>query len=337
MTHAPHPPRGRLAPSPSGYIHLGNAYAFLLAWLAVRSAGGSLVLRLEDIDPARCRPEYAAGLIKDLEWLGLDWDEGPGADGPVGPYTQSLRLERYAAALEDLRRRGLTYPCFCTRGELRLLASAPHVGDEGVPYPGTCRGMGATKQQARMASGRQASNRLDVAASLETLGGGAASLRFTDLLRGPIVASPADCGGDFALRRSDGVFAYQLATAYDDAAMRITQVARGQDLLPSTPRQVLLLRLFGANPPNYLHFPLVLDHQGERLAKRHRPLEILRLRRNGVSARAVTGLLGRLAGLLPEAAPCAPDDLLPLFKIRNLADIRPVIPENIVELLRAIS
>ena len=140
MTLSPLPAvRGRLAPSPTGRLHLGNAYAFLTAWLRVYSQGGTLILRMEDIDPERSRPSFAEAILEDLAWLGLSWDEGPDKGGPHAPYVQSERLEHYAALLEDFTRRELVYPCYCTRKDLRLLASAPHIGDEGVPYPGTCR------------------------------------------------------------------------------------------------------------------------------------------------------------------------------------------------------
>ena len=396
------PPRGRLAPSPTGRIHLGNAFAFLIAWMHARASGGSLVLRMEDIDPARSKPEFVEGILEDLAWLGIDWDEGPDRGGPFAPYTQSLRLGRYAEVLGDLRERGLVYPCFCTRKDLRTLASAPHIGDEGVPYPGTCRGLSPTERKTRLAAGARASWRLDVAAALGSLeqsnfekllcsGGRANGLRpalvrdmvsfrhqcgcrttsaalflagsfgspsaiwfhkhfqnenasegagrdltFIDVLRGRLPADPSTCGGDFALMRSDGVFAYQLAVSVDDADMGITQVVRGEDLLPSTPRQTLLLRLLGADIPEFLHVPLICDHFGERLAKRHRALEVRELREAGIASRAVVGYVGFLAGCLPEPMPREAKELVPLFRAETLAGRAPRLPENIAEVLKTL-
>ncbi|WP_300718960.1 tRNA glutamyl-Q(34) synthetase GluQRS [uncultured Desulfovibrio sp.] len=315
-------PRGRLAPSPTGYMHLGNAWAFLWAWLAVRSRGGTLVLRMEDIDPQRSRPGYALALVEDLRWLGLDWDEGPAADGtvpddgcdlreqgPCGPYFQSARTALYAAALDALRDAGLVYPCYCTRKELRQLAGAPHVDDAGAPYPGTCRHLSAEERARHEAAGRRACLRLRCPEG---------EFPFTDGLLGRQSFTLEQCGGDFALRRSDGVVAYQLAVALDDALMGITQVVRGRDILPSTPRQLALLRLWGFTPPAYAHIPLLLDGQGERLAKRHQSLGVRELRRQGVGAAEIVGVLATLAGLRPDTRPVRPAELLADFCLERL-------------------
>jgi len=313
--------RGRLAPSPTGRLHLGNAYAFLAAWLQTRSQGGTLILRLEDIDPERSKEHFAEGIYEDLAWLGLTWDEGP--------YVQSRRLDRYAALLEDLQRRGLVYPCYCTRKELRSMASAPHIGDEGAPYPGTCRGLSAKAQQEHVDNGRKAAGRLDIAAALAELqengtGADANQLAFDDAVLGAqpgaqlVPQDLAVAGGDFALRRSDGVVAYQLAVTADDAAMNVTSVVRGDDLLLSTPRQILLLRLMGAAPPVYAHLPLLYDASGERLAKRHQGLEIASLRQSGLPAEAIIGYLGHLAGWQERAHPATARDLLAGFSLAAL-------------------
>lgn len=305
--------RGRLAPSPTGRMHLGNAWAFLLAWLAARAAGGGVVLRLEDIDPERSRPEYAVEILRDLRWLGLDWDEGPDRPGGCGPYEQSGRLASYATAMGELELAGHIYPCFCTRKELRSLASAPHGphADDGSPvYPGTCRDFGPEQRDALLRQGRCPALRLRCDDS---------AVSFDDLLAGPQSLSLADCGGDFALRRSDGVFAYQLAVVLDDMAMGITQVVRGDDILTSTPRQIFLYRLLGAPVPQYAHLPLVLDHEGERLAKRHNSLTLAALREAGVIAQAVVGYLAWRAGLLDALRPCTPQSLLAAFDFGRIA------------------
>ncbi len=345
----PSPVRGRLAPSPTGRLHLGNAFAFLMAWLSARARGGSLVLRMEDIDPDRSRPEFAQGIVQDLSWLGLDWDRGP--------ETQSERLPLYESVLDDLRKRGLVYPCFCTRKELRTLASAPHIGDEGAPYPGTCRDLGPEQREALLKKGKRPSMRLNTARATEAAGisrasgrsgnagraggeGGARAggpcadgfggeyapgghtpaggIAFTDAVLGAQRFSLADCGGDFALRRSDGVFAYQLAVAVDDALMGITEVVRGRDLLLSTPRQILLFALMGRPTPVYAHVPLIHDPEGLRLAKRHKGLELAALRAAGTPPEAVIGYLAFLAGLLPEPQKARAAELVPGFRLERL-------------------
>lgn len=301
--------RGRLAPSPTGYLHLGNAWAFLLAWLSARATGGTIVLRMEDIDPERSQPEYHTAILEDLSWLGLDWDYGPNADPKLGPYSQSERGDIYAAILELLDKAGLTYPCFCSRKELRMLATAPHIGDTGAPYPGTCRNLTQEQCEERLACGRHACVRLRCSQE---------PITFIDAIQGAQHFLLSQCGGDFALRRSDGVVAYQLAVTADDALMGITQVVRGRDILPSTPRQIALLQILGYTPPQYAHLPLLLDAQGDRMAKRHKSIALRALRRMGAEPQRVIGLLGHKAGILAQRQPALPQDLLPAFDVANL-------------------
>ena len=227
---------GRFAPSPSGRIHLGNILCCLLAWLSARQKGGRVILRIEDLDIARCPRRYGEQMCRDIQWLGLDWDEGPVIGGPSGPYEQSRRTALYQAALRRLEAQGLVYPCFCTRAELHA-ASAPHREDGQVVYPGTCRGLTAEQAAERARrTGRAPALRLWVPEE---------EITFTDGHMGEYREwLPADCG-DFLLRRSDGIFAYQLAVVVDDAAMGVTEVVRGADLLASTPRQLLLYRCAG--------------------------------------------------------------------------------------------
>ena len=214
--------RGRFAPSPSGRMHLGNAWSALLAWLSVRSRGGVMVLRLEDLDPDRCKRPLCDGVEEDLRWLGLDWDEGGSAGGPE--FYQSQRSEIYRAALEQLEQQGLLYPCFCTRGQLHA-PNAPHRSDGEVIYPGTCRDLSAEERAVR-AQTRHPAVRIRVPD--EEIG-------FVDRLQGVYGENLARDCGDFILRRSDGVYAYQLAVVVDDALMGVTEVTRGSDLLTSTP------------------------------------------------------------------------------------------------------
>ncbi|MFG0316069.1 MAG: tRNA glutamyl-Q(34) synthetase GluQRS [Planctomycetota bacterium JB042] len=274
------PFRTRLAPSPTGFLHLGNARTFLVNWWMARAAGGTVVLRIEDLDRARVKEGFVERQIEDLRWLGLDWDEGP--------ILQSSRLERYAAAFERLRRLGLAYPCVCSRREIRAAAGAPHAEDEGPTYPGTCRGRFPDEEAAREARGATPAWRF-VTPDEE--------FRFEDRVRGEIRARPARAGGDFVLRTVEGIWSYQLAVAVDDAASGITEVVRGDDLVPSTPRQLALLRALELPAPRYAHLPLVLDASGARLAKRRGDTELATLRERGVDPEEVVAFLARHSGL----------------------------------------
>jgi len=266
------------------------------------------VLRMEDIDPERSRPQFADDIMRDLSWLGLDWDEGPDVGGLFKPYTQAEKLERYAHVIDQLTALGRTYPCYCTRKELKTMASAPHLEDVGPVYPGTCLGLDAAERAAREAMGRRPTLRLH----------GGEDAEFSDLVYGRIQMGWAECGGDFPLRRSDGVIAYQLAVAVDDMDQNISLVVRGADILPCTPRQILLLRLLGAPVPRYAHVPLLLDFEGTRLAKRHQSCELRLLREAGVSPKAVVGHLAYRAGMLPVNAATQPEDLLGCFAWEKL-------------------
>ncbi|MCI8481413.1 MAG: tRNA glutamyl-Q(34) synthetase GluQRS [Oscillibacter sp.] len=290
--------KGRFAPSPSGRAHLGNILCCLLAWLSARQSGGRVVLRIEDLDTARCPRRYADQMEADLLRLGLSWDEGPGG-GPDGPYYQSLRTDLYQAALEKLAGMGLVYPCFCTRAELHA-ASAPHREDGQTVYAGTCRALTA-EQAAERAKGRPPALRLRVPPE---------EWAFTDGHMGRYGENlERDCG-DFLLRRSDGLFAYQLAVVVDDAAMGITQVVRGADLLSSTPRQLYLYRLLGLTPPEFFHFPLLLSPEGRRLSKRDAAAGLDGIR---LPAAEVLGRLAYLAGFNPSGAGRTPESLLADF------------------------
>lgn len=287
-------------------MHLGNVFSALLAWLSVRRAGGVMVLRMEDLDPDRCRAAYAEQLADDLRWLGLDWDEGYQKGGAHGPYLQSERTARYAAAFRALEERGLVYPCYCTRAE-RLAASAPHRSDGQVVYSGKCRHL-TEEERARLAQTRCPAWRLIVPDQ---------EISFTDGLQGTYRENLLRDCGDFILRRSDGVYAYQLAVVVDDAAMGVTQVVRGSDLLSSTPRQIYLQRLLGLPQPEYGHVPLLLAADGRRLAKRDRDQELGELQ-SRYTAPELLGRLAHLAGLIPEPAPITAQQLVPLFSWEKL-------------------
>ncbi len=296
--------RGRFAPSPTGPLHLGNARTALLAWLAARSARGALVMRVEDLDPPRVRPGLEARILDELRWLGLGWDEGPDLGGGAGPYRQSERGGRYQAALDRLQQAGLAYPCFCSRAEIAAASRAPHgPADDGPRYPGTCRELTAA-EVARRSGTRPPAWRLRVEPG---------AVCFDDAVRGPCRFEPAVATGDFVVMRADGVAAYQLAVVVDDGAMGITEVVRGDDLLPSTARQLLLYAALGLPAPRFAHVPLVVGEDGERLAKRHRALSLSELREAGVAPGAVVGLLAASCGLAPAGTRCGAEELVEGF------------------------
>lgn len=308
---------GRFAPSPSGRIHLGNILCCLLAWLSARQKGGKVILRIEDLDTARCPTRYAEQMLEDLRWLGLDWDEGPEAGGSAGPYFQSQRTALYQTALERLESLGLVYPCFCTRAELHA-ASAPHREDGTTVYAGTCRSLSPAEREER-AKHRSPALRLQVPDK---------EFSFIDGHMGHYTEQLAQDCGDFLLRRSDGMFAYQLAVVVDDAAMGVTEVVRGADLLSSTPRQLYLYRLLELTPPAFIHFPLLLAPDGRRLSKRDADAGLDSLR-GRVTAETLLGRLAQLAGFHPSGAPRPAAALLESFSWEKVAreDIR--LPENL--------
>ncbi len=296
------PPVGRFAPSPSGYMHIGNLLAMLLAWLDVRAQNGRLLLRVEDLDPARSKPVYIRALADDLRWLGLDWDEGWPAPG----YAQSERTALYEDAFESLRSRGLVYPCWCTRAERLAAASAPHPGEAQHDPSCRCARMTAAERAGRFAAGQRPAWKLRAPDETVTL---------TDGHYGAITQNPARDGGDFIVRRRDGVFAYQLAVSVDDMRMGVTRVVRGRDLLSSAPRQAWLIRALGGTPPSYCHTPLLISAgggNGGKLSKRLGSLSTEVLRRT-TTPEAVTGRLAHLCGLTDTPAPITPRELLPLF------------------------
>lgn len=296
--------RGRLAPSPTGALHLGNARTFLLAWLSLRRQRGRVVLRIEDLDGPRVKPESVRGVIEDLQWLGLDWDEGPDVGGAFGPYVQTQRLASYEQILARLRADQLVYPCVCTRSDIQRAASAPHPGEEGPRYPGTCRGRFASAEEAAAVSGRAPAWRFRV-----PLG----TTEFVDGFHGPVTMNVDQQVGDFVVWKGSGTPAYQLAVVADDLAMEITEVVRGDDLLASTPRQQMLYTALGRSPPATWHVPLVVGQDGLRLAKRHGDTRIATFREQGISAERLVGLLAAWSGLRSVGSACRPRELVDDF------------------------
>ncbi len=290
--------RGRFAPTPSGKMHLGNARTALISWLHMRSLNGEFILRMEDIDTERSRKKWADLALLDLRWLGLDWDEGPDVGGPYAPYTQSERLERYEAGLLELEAAGALYPCFCSRADILSAVSAPHgLTSEGPAYAGTCRHL-TPAERAEKALHKDPSLRFALPEGRE--------VHFEDGIAGTQYFAPGS-GGDFVVRRADGLHSYQLSVVMDDADMKITDVLRGYDLLDSTPRQILLYEALGLEAPKFLHVPLLNGSDGKRLAKRHGGIAISAFRERGTSPEQLVGWLAHASGLIdrPEAVSAA--------------------------------
>lgn len=328
-------------------MHLGNAWTALLAWLSARSRGGAMILRMEDLDPERCKPHFARHILEDLSWLGLDWDEGPDVGGPHGPYTQDERRGLYQRCLDELAARRMVYPCTCTRAELRAaqachagtsaggtdiddraphsgVTQAPHAGEAEPVYAGTCLRLTPEEHSMRRERGRGAALRLLVPS---------VRISFTDRVLGPQSQDLAEECGDFVLRRSDGVHAYQLAVVADDADQQITEVVRGADLLTSTARQIHLFRTFGWRAPDYAHVPLLVDPDGRRLSKRRGDVDLGQLRDAGASPQAIVGYLAWKAGLLDAPRRAAPQELVDGFCFAPLPAGPLVVEHNWMEVV----
>lgn len=296
------PYRGRYAPSPTGPLHLGNLRTALAAWLHTRLMHGTFVLRIEDLDMLRAVDGGAEQMMEDLRWLGLDWDEGPDVGGPFGPYVQSDRQEIYEFHLQQLIKRGVVYPCFCSRKDIRMASSAPH-GIDGIVYPGTCQHLTAADVEAQRAArdNREPTWRLRVDDQ---------PMVFSDGFYGPQSQQLARDVGDFILKRRDGFYAYQLAVVVDDALMQVTDVLRGEDLLASTARQIFLYRCFDWHVPRFWHVPLMLDAQGQKLSKRDGAASLDEYRAKGMAAADIIGMLAKSLGLRHDDSPIELKNLL---------------------------
>ena len=284
---------GRFAPTPSGRMHLGNVFAALIAWLSVRSRGGRLVLRMEDLDTQRTSEEFAQVLRQDLLWLGLDWDHETPA--------QSKRSDVYDRYFEILRQKELLYPCYCTRSQLHNV-NAPHLSDGTYVYPGTCRSL------AQPPADRAPAWRVKVPHRVYSL---------EDMGMGPFSQNLATDCGDFVVRRADGVYVYQLAVTVDDGEAGVTEVVRGMDLLGSAPRQMYLQELFGFPHPTYGHVPMLMAPDGRRLSKRDKDLDLGQLRLR-CKPEQLIGTLAFSAGLLEKCEPISARELASVFSWNNL-------------------
>ena len=291
---------GRLAPSPTGALHLGNARTFMVAWLRARAAGGKVVFRMEDLDHPRDKPGAASAAVEDLRWLGFDWDE---------EYVQSERKPVYREALERLFAAGRVYPCVCTRKDVENAQSAPHAGEQ-LYYPGICRGRFASWAEAQsFAAPRTPCWRFRVDPGT--------TVRFDDVFAGPFEQDVSSTLGDFPVARDEGGAGYTLAVTVDDALMGVTEVVRGDDLLAATPAQLLLYRALGYEPPAFCHVPLVVGADGRRLAKRHGDTRIASYRAAGRRAEELIGLLAHSCGW-GDGSPISLRDLLPLADLSTI-------------------
>ena len=299
--NANRPVVGRFAPSPTGRMHAGNIYAALSAWLVAKSQGGTIVLRIEDLDRDRSKAEYISAVQRDFELLGLTWDHGP--------FFQHDRDEAYLEAFSALEREGLVYPCFCTRADLHA-ASAPHRGEKFV-YPGTCCGLTA-EQIAEKSLRRAPAQRLHVPD---------AAYSFEDMVQGRYEQNLAHDCGDFLIRRSDQAFAYQLAVVVDDAAQGVTSIVRGVDLLCSTPQQLYLQELLGLDHPRYAHIPLLVAEKNRRLSKRDHDAGIEELLVRFKTPEAIIGHIAGICGLAPTCDPATPEQLLATFDVARLPEL----------------
>ena len=289
---------GRFAPTPSGRLHLGNLLCCLLAYLSVRSKDGRFLLRIEDLDVPRCPQRLSLQAIEDLKWFGFQWDEEP--------LWQSQRSAVYQEHLDRLREKGLIYPCFCTRAQL-MASVAPNLGDTQVIYRRTCANLSAEEIE-RLSQTRSPAMRLRVPDE---------NVSFPDGLYGVQTENLAKDCGDFILRRSDGLFGYQLAVVVDDALSGVTEVVRGRDILSATPRQIYLLKQLDYPVPEYIHIPLLMDWEGRRLAKRDKDLDLSALSKR-FTARELLGKLAFSAGILEEERPASMDELIRLFDWQNI-------------------
>lgn len=303
-------------------MHLGNVWTAFLCWLQVRQLGGTLILRIEDIDEQRAKKEFSAALMTDMTWLGLTWDEGPDIGGPAAPYIQQERYDRYDKALSALRQKGLLYPCYCSRARLQAIG-APHEG-ERIIYDGHCFGL---SEQERLQIKKTPSWRVHVPDE---------HIAFCDGLYGMHEEYLPETCGDFVVRRADGLYAYQLAVSADDGAMGITHVLRGRDLLSSTAQQIWLIRLLGYEAPQYTHVPMLIDCSGHRLSKRQHGITVRQLRESGVDRDSMLSYLAYKGGLVRELKRYRLEELIHYGSLSTLRKTDIVVDDDVEKAIKAI-
>ena len=304
-------------------MHVGNARTALAAWLSVRQQRGTFVWRLEDLDTPRVVPGMSEAAEKDLTWMGLDWDEGPGLGGAFAPYKQSLRFALYEEALHKLHALGRIFPCSLSRKDLQTIASAPHGEGQGSPYPPALRPIELLPDWFEKLV---LDDQPDASIRFKVLPG---TVSFQDRMLGYIEQNVQEVVGDFVVKRRDGMYAYQLAVVLDDIAMQITEVVRGEDLLHSTARQIQLIEAFGGQVPGYAHVPLILNHNGEKLSKRDKGLTLDALREAGVKPAQLVGYLAYSLGLINEIIPIQPGALIEDFRWDGINKKDWVLPADI--------
>lgn len=303
-------------------MHLGNVWTAFLCWLQVRQLGGTLILRIEDIDEQRAKKEFSAALMTDMTWLGLTWDEGPDIGGPAAPYIQQERYDRYDKALSALRQKGLLYPCYCSRARLQAIG-APHEG-ERIIYDGHCFGL---SEQERLQIKKTPSWRVHVPDE---------HIAFCDGLYGMHEEYLPETCGDFVVRRADGLYAYQLAVSADDGVMGITHVLRGRDLLSSTAQQIWLIRLLGYEAPQYTHVPMLIDCSGHRLSKRQHGITVRQLRESGVDRDSMLSYLAYKGGLVRELKRYRLEELIHYGSLSTLRKTDIVVDDDVEKAIKAI-
>lgn len=314
---------GRLAPSPTGALHLGNARTFLFAWLSIRQRAGTLILRIEDIDSPRVKPWARQATLDDLRWLGLDWDEGPDIGGPHAPYVQTERLASYREALSRLVDAEQVYPCDCSRSEIAAAASAPHESIDGPVYAGRCRQRTTADAQT-----------LDPSSFAWRFRASDRMREWHDGVAGHQACNVAQSLGDFIVAQGDGTPAYQLAVVVDDWQMGVNEVIRGRDLIPSTFRQLELIEALHWSPPTYFHVPLMVGVDGRRLAKRHGDTRISWFRQAGIGPQKLWGYLAWSAGLIDRVTSVEPEELVSVWQAASLTSQPTIVdlPEVLAQL-----
>ena len=331
-----HQKRGRYAPSPTGYLHIGNVRTALVAWLSVRSVQGRCIWRLEDLDGPRVVPGMAKAAEEDLQWLGLDWDEGLSQNGPFKPYIQSLRGSYYEEALKVLFDKGYLFPCSLSRKDIQNLSSAPHGSSAIHPYPISLRPKQLKENWFSVLTDTEYQNNASSSFAAIRFKVPDKVVVFQDEVYGTIQENVHQTMGDFVLKRKDGMYAYQLAVVVDDIAMEVNEVVRGTDLLSSTARQILLIQTLGGTIPTYAHVPLVRNEKGEKLSKRDQALTLRALKEKGVTQQQLLGYLAHSLGLTDTLKACSLQEVLDSFTWSRITKEDVILPEDFAETLLAL-